>query len=152
MSNPVARKMRAARRRFCDERRSRIMRSIASNSDCDFIWTDDVATPNDPKLSDRGGAARHLPHGWNGGQMTELRRAVGRRVAGAVTRRSGSLQRMVRPRLDLENVCRNVILEGLWRRVMPTIFLCRGGRRATNRHLRPASSKTRVRGRPGRRQ
>ena len=57
-----------------------------------------VATPNDPKLSDRGGAARHLPHGWNVGQATKLRRRVERRVAGAVTRRSGSLQRMVRRR------------------------------------------------------
>ena len=52
--------------------------------------------PNDPKLSDRGGAARHLPNGWNAGQMTKLPRRIERRVAGAVTRRSGSLQRMVR--------------------------------------------------------
>ena len=42
-------------------------------------------TPNDPKLSDRGGAARHLPNGWNGGQMTKLLKRVERRVAGAVT-------------------------------------------------------------------
>ena len=62
-----------------------------------FVHWRRVATPNDPKLSDRGGAARHLPHGWNVGQMPKLSRRVERRVAGAVTRRSGSLQRMVRP-------------------------------------------------------
>ena len=61
-----------------------------------FLHGSSARTPNDPKLSDRGGAARHLPHGWNVGQMTELQRTVERRKAGAVTRRSGSLQRMVR--------------------------------------------------------
>ena len=60
-----------------------------------FHSEDARATPNRLKLSDCGGAARHLPLGWNGGQMTQLRRTVGRRIAGAVTRRSGSLQRMV---------------------------------------------------------
>ncbi len=49
---------------------------------------------NDPKLSDGGGATRHLPHGWNVGH--KLPRGVERGVAGAVTRRSRSLQRMVR--------------------------------------------------------
>ena len=46
-----------------------------------------AATPNDPKLSDRGGTAQPVP-----GSVAE---------AQDVTARSGSLQRMVRP-LDLD--------------------------------------------------
>ncbi len=51
-------------------------------------------TPHHPKLSDGGRAARHLPQGWNVGQATKPLQRAGRRVAGATTRRSGSVQRI----------------------------------------------------------
>ena len=64
-----------------------------------------VATPNDPKLSDRGGTALHVPAEG---------KAAGS-VAHAVTCRSGSLQRMVRRCGDSESVIfEEVIRDGVW--------------------------------------